>query len=101
MKIERDFSVTATVDLGLVTIKQETIAFPGKVIAPQTSLLAHNKIGVVLMPVPTKWSWRVEPDSFFSERNLAGLENNPENDVAQGGGQCRTNDSGHARSGLH
>src|ERR1035441_2033450 len=101
MEIQRDLSVGMTVDLNVIAMEQQSIAFSRKMIAPQAALIADNEIDAVIVPDPGKASRFVEPDSLLAERNFARLENNPENYIAQRSRQQRADARGYSRVRVH
>src|SRR5438105_9671583 len=85
VELEDPISENAMVDLCFVAMKQEPVFLAREVIAPQTAFLADDKIGVVAMPRPMKWSWSIQLHSFLAKGDLSALEDDPQNHVTERG----------------
>ena len=75
-----------TVDLRLVALEQQPIVFPRKIVAPKTLFAADNELGIFTLTLPGKRRRRVEPNSFLSEGQFAGFQNEQENYVTERSG---------------
>ena len=80
-------------------MEQKKILFPRKMIAPQTSLFANDKIRIFACAlIQVKGSRRVEPDPFFSESNLAQLRERSKGSHNRAPPRAELIPRGHARS---
>src|SRR5438270_13183448 len=83
-----------------VTMQNELIGFAREVLAPQPLLFAYREIRVIAFARPGKGRRPVKLDSFLSENFFPGFEHDPEKDVTERGGQCRSEDGAPATRRL-